>query len=146
MRAVGQQFGCRGPLRNHPRGLALANPIAQHPATTRGRETMRDTSERQSPRRLWNWLIVLTAIASLAAATAPAGADQGDPKLRATKEHSQGGSNDFRIRTVSARNDLVSGGDVLMRIDVADSIPLAALTVKRNDSDVTGSFHALPGA
>ncbi len=107
---------------------------------------MRDTAEHQSSRGLRNSLIVLTAIASLAGVAVSASADQGDPKPRATKEHAQGGSNDFRIRTISARNNLVSGGDALVRIDVADGIPLAALTVERNESDVTASFRALPGA
>ncbi|MBL8238280.1 MAG: hypothetical protein JNM66_12715 [Bryobacterales bacterium] len=57
----------------------------------------------------------------------------------------------FRIVTLSARPDMVSGGDVLVRVDVPDHLPLAGITVKRNTQDITAAFrfdaaqHALLG-
>jgi hypothetical protein len=75
----------------------------------------------------------------------PAAADPGEPKLRVTREHPQQGSHDFRIVTVSAKNDLVTGGDVLVRIDVAAGIPLQSVNVQRNEQDVTPAFRQLPG-
>ena len=107
---------------------------------------MRDTTPLQFSRAIRNRLIALVAIAGLVGLAMPAGASPSEPKLRATKEHAQGGSNDYRIQTLSARNSLVSGGDVLVRIDVAAGIALDSLAVKRNGEDVTASFHPVPGA
>lgn len=57
----------------------------------------------------------------------------------------------FRLVTLSTRPDMVSGGDVLVRVDVPDHLPLAGITVKRNTQDITAVFrpdsaqHALLG-
>jgi hypothetical protein len=61
-----------------------------------------------------------------------------------TRPHEQEGSNAFRITTLSARNDLISGGDVLVRVDVAARIPLADVAVSLNRQSVTAAFHADP--
>ena len=50
----------------------------------------------------------------------------------------------FQITTLSTRPDKVSGGDVLVRIDVPDSTPLAEITVKRNGRDITAAFRPDP--
>jgi hypothetical protein len=57
----------------------------------------------------------------------------------------------FRISTLSTRPDKVTGGDVLVKVDVPDALPLAGITVKRNTQDITAAFrpdaaqHALIG-
>jgi hypothetical protein len=63
-----------------------------------------------------------------------------------TDEHKQKGSSDFTITTVSARNDLIAGGQVLVRIDVGAHILLDHVAIALNDGDVTGAFqHEAPG-
>lgn len=62
-----------------------------------------------------------------------------------TKEHQQRGSPDFRIVTVSVRNDMISGNNVLVRIDVASGIALDRVIVDLNGGNVTSAFRALPG-
>ena len=47
----------------------------------------------------------------------------------------------FDIITVSARPDFVSGGDVLVRVQVPDTVPLDEPRVILNGADVTGAFH-----
>ena len=49
---------------------------------------------------------------------------------------------DFRIVTVSTRPDTVTGGDVLVRIDVPRNVPVKKVTVTLNGLDVTGAFRA----
>ena len=57
----------------------------------------------------------------------------------------------LRIRTLSNRNDMLSGGDALVRIDVPRGIDLGNVRVTLNGSDVTTVFrgdeasHALTG-
>lgn len=57
----------------------------------------------------------------------------------------------FQITTLSNRPTMISGGDVLLRIDVPESLPLAQTMVKLNGADVTASFkpdateHAMVG-
>jgi uncharacterized tannase-like protein DUF6351 len=48
----------------------------------------------------------------------------------------------FRIRAFSNRPDLVSGGDVLARIDVPAGVPLADVRVARDGANVTGMLRA----
>ena len=49
-------------------------------------------------------------------------------------------ADDLSIATVSTRADLVSGGDVLVRIDVPRSVALSDLEVRVNGAIVTGAF------
>src|ERR1700724_936462 len=49
-------------------------------------------------------------------------------------------ADDLSIATVSTRADLVSGGDVLVRIDVPRSVALSDLEVRMNGATVTGAF------
>ena len=57
----------------------------------------------------------------------------------------------FRISTVSTRPAMVSGDDVLVRVDVPDSVPADQALIKLNGRDITSSFrpdassHALLG-
>jgi len=55
-------------------------------------------------------------------------------------QHAQQGSADVTIRTVSARNDMVSGGDVLVRIDPRQGLDAATLKIARNGTDVSTAF------
>jgi hypothetical protein len=55
-------------------------------------------------------------------------------------QHAQVGSADVTIRTLSARNDMASGGDVLIRIDPKTGLDAATLKVSRNGTDITASF------
>ena len=47
----------------------------------------------------------------------------------------------LRVAAVSTRADMVSGGDVLVRVDAPPGIPLHGLTIERNGADVTSSFR-----
>jgi hypothetical protein len=58
-----------------------------------------------------------------------------------THEHVPVGSREFVITTVSTRNDLISGGDVLLRIAVARRIALAEVRVAVNGRDVSAAFR-----
>lgn len=57
----------------------------------------------------------------------------------------------FQISTISTRADRISGGDVLVRIEVPDIAPLTGITVRRNGHDISSVFrpdpaqHALVG-
>jgi len=60
-------------------------------------------------------------------------------------------SNHLVITTLSTGADRVSGGDVLVRVEVPGGVPLNDVRVERNGTDVTGVFrpdasgHALIG-
>jgi hypothetical protein len=94
---------------------------------------------------------LLTFAAGFAGLSGSAAADSDQPKFRQLKEHHQEGSHDFTITTLSTRNDVVSGGDVLVRIDVAAATALANVRIDLNGNDVTSLFqqafgsHALVG-
>lgn len=96
---------------------------------------------------------LLTTGLGLWAATAYADNDRDESStISQTRPHEQEGSNAFRITTLSTRNDLISGGDVLVRIDVAARIPLDRVAVSLNLQSVTAAFqpdaaggHALVG-
>ncbi len=92
-----------------------------------------------------HWIGVAAVAVGVSTFTVARADGPGEPRLRATREHPQEGSDAFRIATVSARNDLVSGGDVLVRIDVAHAIPLSSVMVQRNGADVTAQFSPLAG-
>ena len=51
-------------------------------------------------------------------------------------------STEFQITSLSTRPDMVTGGDVLVRIDVPESVALEKAAVKLNGRDITGSFRA----
>ena len=70
----------------------------------------------------------------------------GRPSLHLAQEHQQSGNRSFQIVTLSARNDMISGGNVLVRIDVAPGVPLAGITVTVNGADVTSAFRPVGGA
>jgi hypothetical protein len=48
---------------------------------------------------------------------------------------------EFRIETLSSRADMVTGGDVLVRIDVPPGVALGDVRVSLNGGDVTSTFH-----
>src|SRR5438105_3590885 len=56
------------------------------------------------------------------------GDDEGDT-IHRTRPHQQFGSRELQITTVSTRNDLVTGGDVLVRIGAEARIPLGDVRV-----------------
>ena len=92
-------------------------------------------------------ITVLFAVgASFAGLIAPAAADSDEPKFRLLKEHHQEGNHDFAITTLSTRNDVVTGGDVLVRVDVAPSIALGNVRVDLNGNDATSVFQQVPGS
>ena len=47
----------------------------------------------------------------------------------------------FRISTLSTKPELVSGGDVLVRIDVPRKVSLQSVRVELNEKDITSVFH-----
>lgn len=81
---------------------------------------------------------IFTIVAIAAAASAHA------DTIHHSHEHRQLGSRDLVITTVSARNDLITGGDVLVRIDVDRRIALDRVAVAVNRADVSLAFHADP--
>ena len=92
-------------------------------------------------------ITVLFAVgASFAGLIAPAAADSDEPKFRLLKEHHQEGNHDFAITTLSTRNDVVTGGDVLVRVDVAPSIALGNVRVDLNGTAATSVFQQVPGS
>lgn len=66
--------------------------------------------------------------------------DEGDT-IHRTRPHEQLGSRELQITTVSTRNDLITGGDVLVRIRAEAHIALGDVGVTVNGRDVTGAFH-----
>jgi hypothetical protein len=60
------------------------------------------------------------------------------------QEYRQTGSAEFQITTVSSRNDTISGGDVLIRID-SPRVALDRVTVALNGKDVSGAFKPVAG-
>jgi hypothetical protein len=52
------------------------------------------------------------------------------------------GASDLRLETVSTRSYLVTGGDVLLRVELGADVDPAAVEVRANGQDVTASFHA----
>ena len=55
------------------------------------------------------------------------------------------GKDDFDIVTLSTRPDTVSGGDVLVRIDIPADIRTSRVSVTLNGHSVTGAFHPAGG-
>jgi hypothetical protein len=96
-------------------------------------------------RVIWVLGVLLMGLVTLSGLAVPVGADSGEPKLRVLKEHRQRGSREFQIVTVSTRNDTISGGDVLVRIDVSPRVRLEQVVVTLNSQDVTGAFRPVPG-
>jgi hypothetical protein len=101
-----------------------------------------DTPRRRSLRLTLSAIAAAIIMGCGLAATA-ALADRDDPAtIFRTHEHEQKGSSDFEISTVSARNDLISGGQVLVRIAVSARIPLDHVAIALNDRDITAAFHS----
>ncbi len=53
----------------------------------------------------------------------------------------QAATHDFKITSLSTRPEYVSGGDVLIRIDVPRIVPLHQVTVALNGADITNAFR-----
>ena len=47
----------------------------------------------------------------------------------------------FRVTTLSSRPDMISGGDVLVQVDVPQSVPLNKAVIKLNGQDITAALH-----
>jgi hypothetical protein len=90
--------------------------------------------------------VLLTAAAGFGGLVKAAAAESESPKFKLLKAHHQEGSHDFTITTLSARNDVVSGGDVLVQVDVSSSIALGDVRVELNGSDVTSAFQQVAGS
>src|SRR5258708_14151250 len=82
----------------------------------------------------WAPIFGETVVALAGLGTAPlAWADDGDHEDR---------RNDFGISTLSTKPDLVSGGDVLVRIDVPRKVSLQSVRVELNGRNISGAFRA----
>ncbi|MEX2582423.1 MAG: DUF6351 family protein, partial [Gemmatimonadota bacterium] len=55
-------------------------------------------------------------------------------------EHVQSGTSRIRIETLSSRNDMVSGGDVLVRIELDPALDPASVAIESNGGDITAAF------
>ncbi|MFO1183919.1 MAG: DUF6351 family protein [Bauldia sp.] len=97
---------------------------------------MRDATQFRSRRLglLVPGLLLFAAPSTLRAET------YAEPNPHQAIQHTQQGSTEVAIRTVSARNDMASGGDVLLRVTPKAGIDTAALKVTRNGTDVTAGF------
>src|SRR2546422_6547778 len=51
-------------------------------------------------------------------------------------------NDDFRISTLSTRPELVSGGDVLVRVEVPRKVLLQSVRVELNGRNISGAFRA----
>jgi|SRR5580658_2391969 hypothetical protein len=91
-------------------------------------------------RRRWSSVIAAVVLAGIGMAAAPPSQD-GLVTMVRTQPHVQKGSREFAITTVSARNDLIAGGQVLVRIAAAPAIALGRAVVTLNGSDITSSFQ-----
>ena len=91
-------------------------------------------------------MLVSTSLIFTTPADLPTHIDIPVPEPRPAQELQQSGSRSFQIVTLSARNDMVSGGDVLVRIEVAPGVPLAGVTVALSGMDVTSAFRPVGGA
>jgi hypothetical protein len=60
--------------------------------------------------------------------------------------HVQTGSSSITITPLSARSDMVSGGDVLVRVTFPLPIEASDLVFERNGADVTAAFRQDPGS
>jgi Tannase-like family of unknown function (DUF6351) len=81
-----------------------------------------------------NWLTRSLAACALVASTFVAAAP-GAPSSPSAVSH------DFNIVTLSTRPDTVTGGDVLVRIDVPRTVPMAKVTITLNGNDITSTFR-----
>src|SRR5215813_7032956 len=55
--------------------------------------------------------------------------------------HDRDDDHGFRIETLSTKPQLVTGGDVLVRVDVPRGLPLRLTRIEVNGRNVTGAFH-----
>jgi len=77
--------------------------------------------------RQWSGVSLAVIAAALAAAPAPPGYAKA--------------ARDFEIRTLSTRPDTVTGGDVLIEVDVPQNVPRQKAIVLANGIDITASLH-----
>jgi hypothetical protein len=89
----------------------------------------------------WRFAVAAIGLATVLGSWSNAGQTHNEDTIDRTREHVQLGSREFVITTVSARNDLISGGDVLLRIAVARRIALAEVRVAVNGRDVSAAFR-----
>jgi hypothetical protein len=93
------------------------------------------------------WFFVSASAATIAAslfmlsASSRGDSEFEDTTLTQTRAHHQEGSAVFQITTVSSRNDLISGGNALVRIGVAAHIPLSQVAVTLNGAAATSAFQ-----
>src|SRR5688572_13400993 len=76
-------------------------------------------------------VIAAGALLALAASSFAFAGDRDDDK-----------GNDFRITTLSTKPEMVSGGDVLVRIDVPRKVSLQSVRVELNGGNISGAFRA----
>lgn len=60
--------------------------------------------------------------------------------------HATSGPHQFEIKTLSNRADLVSGGDVLVEVQVPQHVALDKVVISLNGQDVTGALQQNPAA
>ncbi len=89
--------------------------------------------------------LVLVILVCLASFPMWGSAQSADPQPVVMQEHRQTGSAEIQIKTVSGRNDMVSGGDALLRIDVSPRVPLDQVKVALNGQDLSAAFKPIAG-
>ena len=106
---------------------------------------MSDVRRPRSPRRSLR-AVFLAAASSFAAVPLLGQAGVGDLRIEPydfvpAVAHEQSGSPLIEITPLSSRSDMASGGDVLVRIELAPGLDQDALTVELNGTDVTSAFR-----
>lgn len=95
----------------------------------------------------WKWPVARALTAGIVCSVALPQAAQAEydvtGRWQPAVEHSQEGSDAITISTVSTRNDMVTGGDVLVRIEGEN---LDGLDVAVNGSDISADFEMVDGA
>src|SRR5712671_7486858 len=77
-----------------------------------------------------------------AALTGPAYSDEDSDERDARHAGRDRDSDDFQIRTLSNRADLISGGDALVEVRVPKSVAPQQVTLSLNGRNVTSAFRA----
>jgi hypothetical protein len=86
---------------------------------------------------------VLGVLGALVATSTRGVAQESEPRPVRMVERVATGGGDVRVATVSARNDMVSGGDVLVRVDATGGFDRLVVTL--NGQDVRPAFKPAPG-
>src|SRR5580693_9268723 len=114
----------------------MTNMRTRHQARRGAAEQRRFSVRRTMRGRPWSWLAATSAVAMVAGAAAPVVA-----RAAAVPERSGGLA---LISVSNPRPELVSGGQVLIRVRVPAGVPAGQVRITSDGANVSGSFQAQP--